>query len=162
QDLLLFDSLSFLISALALALIKIPFNTASGRLPTNIRQDVAEGLRYVLGHPVLRNISLMMALVNFVASTTSTQLLLFAQRRLDASDSQIGLLFSAGSVGIVLLSLLAGPLRKRWSFSRVALGALMLEGLLYLAFALTTWYPAAVVLWGLSTGLGILFNINTG
>jgi hypothetical protein len=62
----------------------------------------------------------------------------------------------------VLLSLAAGILRKRWSFSTVALGALMLQGLLQMGFALTTWYWAALVIWGLFSGLGILFNINTG
>ena len=36
----------------------------------HILRDVQEGLRYVLGHPVLRNISLMMALINFVTGTT--------------------------------------------------------------------------------------------
>ena len=89
--------------------------------------DIAEGLRYVLSHPVLRNISLMMALVNFVASTTYAQLVLFAKERLGAGDAQVGLIFSAGSVGVVVLGLAAGALRKRWSFSTVALGAPVAE-----------------------------------
>jgi MFS family permease len=86
---------------------------------------------------------------------------LFAKDRLLASDSQVGILYSAGSLGVVLLSLAAGPLRKRWSFSTVALGALALEGLLIVAMALTRLYWVALPLWMLSTGLGILFNINT-
>ncbi len=162
-DILFFDALSFVVSALSLALIRQGFNReAAGERTTSIRQDVMEGLRYVIGHPVLRNISLMMALVNFVGSTTNTQLVLFAQQRLHASDAQVGYLYSAGSLGIVLLALLAGVLRKWWSFSTVALGALMVSGLLQIAFALTTFYWAAVVLWALYCGLGILFNINTG
>jgi len=162
-DVLLFDALSFIVSAVSLALIRTNFNVDSLRERTaSIRQDVVEGLRYVLGHPVLRNISLMMALVNFVGSTTQTQLVLFAQRQLQASDAQVGYLYSAGSVGIVLLSLAAGMLRKRWSFSTVALGALMLSGLFQVTFALTTQYWVAVVLWAVCSGLSILFNINTG
>jgi MFS family permease len=162
-DVLLFDSLSFVVSALSLALIRGGFNVdALAERTTSIRQDVVEGLRYVLSHPVLRNISLMMAMVNFVASTSQTQLVLFAQERLQASDAQVGYLYSAGSIGIVLLSLAAGTLRKRWSFSTVALGALMLEGLLIVVFALITSYWPALVLWALISGVGILFNINTG
>ncbi len=162
-DIIFFDALSFVVSALSLLLIRRSFNVATPeKRPTNIRQDVMEGLRYVIGHPVLRNISLMMALVNFVGSTTNTQLVLFAQQRLHASDSQVGYLYSAGSLGIVLLALLAGVLRKRWSFSKVALGALMLSGLLHIAFALNTAYWVALVIWALYSGLGILFNINTG
>ena len=51
----------------------------------------------LLSHPVLRNISLMMALVNFVGSTVYAQLVLFAKDRLLASDTQVGVLYSAGA-----------------------------------------------------------------
>jgi len=163
STLMLIDALSFLVSSLSLALIRISFNAKSGeeRAKTNIRSDVMEGLRYVLGHPVLRNISIMMALVNFVDNASFTQLVLFAKVRLSASDPQVSLLFSAGSLGVVLTGLLAGTLRKRWSFSFVALGALMTEGLLTIVFSLMHWYWPALIIWGLMGGLGILFNINT-
>jgi len=160
--LMLIDGFSFLLSAFSLALIRISFNSGEKRAPTSIRTDVVEGLRYVLSHPVLRNISIMMALVNFVGSTTYAQLILFAKVRLQASDVQASLVYSAGSLGVVILSLAAGQLRRRWSFSTVALGALMLEGALTAVFAFMHWYWVAIALWTLIGGLGILFNINTG
>lgn len=159
--LMLVDAFSFLVSAFSLALIRISFNTSEKRAPTSIRADMVEGLRYVLGHPVLRNISMMMALVNFVGASTYTQLILFAKVRLEASDVQASMLYSAGSLGVVILSLAAGQLRKHWSFSTVALGSLMLEGALTVVFSLMHWYWPAIVLWTLIGGLGILFNINT-
>src|SRR5438094_7632726 len=63
-----FDAGSFAISSLSLLLVRASFNTPSDtpKEATTILHDVREGLRYVLGHPVLRNISLMMALINFV------------------------------------------------------------------------------------------------
>ncbi len=163
SNLLWFDGASFLVSALSLALIRRSFNNEKSEPKiTSIRQDVAEGLRYVLKHPLLRNISLMMCLVNLVASSANAQLVLFAKERLQANDSQVGWLYSAGSLGIVLMSLAAGPLRKRFTFGVVALGALMLNGLLILAMSFTTNYWLALPLWGLGWGFGILFNINTG
>jgi MFS family permease len=89
-------------------------------------------------------------------------LVLFATVKYQATGSQISLLFAAGSAGTVVLSLLAGPLRKRWSFSRVALSALAIQGLLIIALAFTSWFYLAVLIWAVSQGLGILFNINTG
>jgi MFS family permease len=160
-DLMLVDASSFAISAAGLALIRTRFNAAGRAAPTRIREDIVAGLRYVLGHPVLRAISLMMAMVNFFAATIGAQLVLFAKSQLAANDTQVGFLYSAGSVGVIALSLLAGPLRARWSFSRVALGALMLAGCVELALAFTTSYWLALPLWALSSGLGILFNINT-
>ena len=162
EAILLLDAASFVASAVMLSLIARPFNAPITKRATSIREDVVEGLRYVLSHPVLRNISLMMALINMVGATVFAELVLFAKQALRAEDSEVGLLFAAGGAGVVVLSLAAGPLRKRWSFGNVALGALMLSGLLTAGLAYTTSLWAAIVLWALSSGLGVLFNINTG
>jgi MFS family permease len=163
QQVLLFDAATFLVSAGTLLLIGTAFNAPrpDGQERRAIRHEVAEGLRYVLGHPVLRNISAMMALINLVGATTYAQLVLFAKDRLAASDAQVALLYAAGSTGIVLLSLAAGPLRRRLSFSRAALGALVLDGLLTAVLAGVRQYWVAVALWAAISGLGIFFNINT-
>jgi MFS family permease len=162
QQVLWVDAASFLVSAGTLALVATAFNAPrDSEGPRALRREVAEGLRYVLGHPVLRNISAMMALINLVGATVYAQLVVFAKRQLDASDSRVALLYAAGSAGIVLLSLAAGPLRRRLSFSVAALGALTLDGLLTIVLAGTQWYWAALVLWAAISGLGIFFNINT-
>jgi len=162
QEVLWVDAASFVVSAGTLLLIGTPFNAPRDEARRAIRQDIVDGLRYVLGHPVLRNISAMMALINLVGATVYAQLVVFAKRQLDASDSRVALLYSAGSVGVVLLSLAAGPVRRRLSFSVAALGALMLDGLLTVVLAATRWYWAALGLWAAISGLGIFFNINTG
>lgn len=162
EALLYADAASFLASAVALALVGVAFNAPARARATSIRQDIAEGLRYVLRHPVLRNISLMMAFINLVSATAGVQLVLYAKRELAATDSDVGLFFAAGGAGAFLLGMLAGPLRGRFSFGNVALGALMLSGLLTMAFAFVYSLPVAVVLWAFIAGLGLLFNINTG
>ncbi|HKY52342.1 MAG TPA: MFS transporter [Candidatus Limnocylindria bacterium] len=162
ESLLYLDALTFLLSAVALTLIARPFNAPSQVQRSSIRADVVEGLRYVLRHPVLRNISLMMALINFLGVTVFAQLVLFAKQRFAVSDSELGLLFAADGAGVVLLSLAAGPLRSRYSFGNVALGALMLSGVMTFALAYAPSYLFAVLFSALSSGFGILFNINTG
>jgi MFS family permease len=158
-----FDAGSFAISALSLSLIRRSFNVAAEvREPTSILHDVREGLRYVLSHPILRNISAMMALINFVGALTFAELVLFATERLGASRFQIGLLFAAGSAGVVVTGLLAGRLRKRFSFTALAMTSLMLMGACTVVFAGMRSYWAALPLWAAASGLGILFNINTG
>jgi MFS family permease len=163
ETVFLVDAASFIMSAYSLALVGVSFNREpEHRERSTIRRDVAEGLRYVLRHPVLRNISAMMALFNFVGVTTFTQLVLFSKVRLHASDAEVGFLFSAGSAGVVLLGLLAGRIRRKLSFGPAALGSLFVTGLLTVAFAVNRMYWLALLLWGLNGGLGIFFNINTG
>ena len=159
------DAASFAVSALSLSLIRSSFNAPAGegaKEVTTIFHDVVEGLRYVIAHPVLRNISLMMALINFVDATVWAQLVLFATQRLDATKFQIGVLFAAGSAGVVVTGLLAGRLRKRFSFTSLAMTSLMLMGALVVLFAGMRWYWLALPIWAAQSGLGILFNINTG
>jgi MFS family permease len=162
---LAFDSASFVFSALLLATIRTSFNVASAepKEPTTILHDIREGLRYVLSHPVLRNISLMMALINFVGATTWSQLVLFADERLDTTAGwKIGALYAGGSAGVVVTGLLAGRLRRRFSFTALAMTSLMLMGLATIIFAGMRWYWIALPIWAAQSGLGILFNINTG
>jgi predicted MFS family arabinose efflux permease len=161
--LLLFDALSFLLSALALRSIATGFNAGDTgqRRTVSLRRDVSQGLRYVLGHPILRNICFMMALVNCAGFTVYAQLVLFAKERLGASDAKVGLLYAAGGVGMVVLALMAGPLRRRLPFNKVALGTLMVGGILIVLLAFTRWYWVAVPLWASIWGLVVLFDINS-
>jgi MFS family permease len=165
--LLLADAGSFLVSSVCLALIRCSFNAgAPARRPAGpviqaLVADVREGLAYVWSNPVLRSISIMMALINLVASTADSQLVLFARRALHATSSEIGFLYAAGAAGIVAVSLVAGPIRRRASFAVTALGALVVAGLTTTAMALAGSYPAALVLWAASSGFGMLLNINT-
>jgi len=160
-SLLILDSASFLVSATMVSLIDTSFNVASAEAPPrSLVRTLADGLRYVWRNPILRSLSLMIGLVNFVSSTVNAQLVFFAKRQLSATNSEIGLLFSAGSAGVVALSLTAGLLRKRWSFSQVALGALALIGLLTVTLSLTHRYRQGLILWALIYGFTSLFNIN--
>jgi MFS family permease len=161
EQLFLVDAASFIVSAVSLALIRRSFNPEEPPEQKHILRDVSEGLRYVLRHPVLRNISVMMALVNFFAATLWTQLVLFGKVELNASNTQLGFLFAAGSAGVVVLGLAAGAIRKRLSFSIAALGALMVDGIVTVLFAFNHVYVLALVLWAAIAGLGLFFNINT-
>jgi hypothetical protein len=166
-DLLFVDAGSFLLSSGCLALIRGSFNAATpagrpaGSAIRALLADVREGLAYVWSNPVLRSISIMMALINLVATTADSQLVLFARRALHATNSEIGFLYAAGAVGVVVVSLVAAPIRRRFSFAVTALGALVLTGLTMTAMALAGSYPAALVLWAASSGFGMLLNINT-
>ncbi len=164
--LLIFDALSFLVSVGSLFLIRANLavhtpDALEGQETVTFSRNVVEGLKYVLSNPVLRGTCCMMALVNCVGFTTYAQLVLFAKRQLHASDTQVGLLYAAGSAGMILFALAASPLRSRLSFSKVALGTPMLGGILLVLMAATHGYWAALVLWAAVWGLVILSDINS-
>lgn len=100
QAVLYVDALSFLISAGSLRLVKSSFGQATRTEPSSIRASIKEGLRYELSHPLLRNISLMLVLVNFTIAPIQAQLVYFAKTHLAASDSQWAWFGAAGGRGL--------------------------------------------------------------
>ncbi len=159
ETVLYVDAASFLISALSLWLIRASFGGGQ-TAGSSLLAEVGVGLRYMLRNPVLRDLCIMVALFNLVGSTIGAQLVYFAKRQLGANDSQWAFFAAAGGVGVIILSLLAGSLRQRLPFSKVALGALTLYSLLNIGFAFTAAYWPALLIWSLMSGLGVLFNIN--
>jgi MFS family permease len=163
HTLLLFDAFSFLLSALAVGLIGARLDAVkeANRRSKSLFDEVSEGLSFIMGHPVLRATCFLMALVSGVGFTVYSQLVLYAKERLEASDTQVGLLYAAGSIGMVILALAAGPLRRHLSFSKAVLSAPMLGGILIVLLASTRWYWTALVLWASIWGLVVFFDINT-
>jgi MFS family permease len=163
--LLFIDAASFLVSALMLSLITRSFNLDDSgdgtpkSARTSIRQDILEGLRYLFGHPLLRSILIMIPLLNLFSATRDAQLVVLAEGHLHATDAQFGLLNAAGGAGVVIFSLLAGPLRKRGGYIRLALVAGLLGSLATMALALSPTIWIAIPMWGLVFGTDYLFNI---
>jgi len=159
STLLAVDAASFLISAASLAVIRRPFHAEDTPPASRLRDDVREGLRYVVRHPVLRGIAVMMALANMLVASAGALLVVLAKERWSASDTELGWLYSAASLGMVSFALFAAPLRKRLSFSVLALSALALNGACIAGMGLTSSYAVALILWGVCGGTAILFNV---
>jgi hypothetical protein len=168
---LLLDSGSFLVSAVSLLLIRQDIGSVRrgekpaaepfGRLLASVGEDIREGLRYVWAQPLLRTVSIVMAVANLFGAAIQVELLFFAKVQLSASNSQVAFLFAAGGVGIVLFSMLAGPIRRRFGLSPVALTCLAADAVLIIVLSQLTNYWAAGVIWLVKCGLDVLFNINT-
>ena len=165
-SLMVADAATYAVSAGALVWVGTSFNRSVSTGPvagerTKVRTDIAEGLRYVWGHPVLRNISLMMMLFNLVNAPIFAQSVLYAKERLHTTNFELGLFFGAGGTGAVIFSLVAGWLRRHLSFSAVVLSCLMATGLSLAVFSAMPWFWPAVGLWVLVNGFSSLLNINT-
>jgi MFS family permease len=160
--LLYFDALSFLISAGSLAFIGRSFNAPQSKLKAHIRQDIADGLRYVLRQPVVRTIVALAAVVNFLIPTIRAQLVLFADQQHHANAIQLSWCYAAGPMGALGFSLVAGRVSRRFAFGRIVLGSCMLYGLAVLLVAVTPWFWMALLSLALSAGLLTLFNITQG
>jgi MFS family permease len=119
----LVDSVSFLVSAGAVAAIRapepVPVVPDSGH--PKLRHDIAEGLRFVFGNALLRAIAATTATANFFSGVAAAVEVVFLVREVHATPGVIGLLFTMGGVGGVLGAFAAGPLARRFGGARATI-----------------------------------------
>ncbi|QFY12367.1 MFS transporter [Nonomuraea phyllanthi] len=97
-----------------------------------VRAEVAEGVRFVAGEPVLRRIAVCGALVMVANSISTVGLPLYLVEQLGVSSAQYGLLLSAAAVGSLVGAALVAPLTARFGTGRTLYGAAVLASVLYL------------------------------
>ena len=93
------DALSFLLSALLIGRIRTPDAVPDRADRRPLRTEIAEGLSFVVRHPLLRRMVACTGLANLAGSSTGALLVLYAVRELGLSPSVVGLVFSVGAVG---------------------------------------------------------------
>src|SRR6266567_61570 len=161
QAVLWCDALTFVVSALSLALVKTSFNAVApqARPKTSLRRDILDGLRYVLAQPVVRTLALFALLANLAVAVLYPQIVFYAKQVLVASDAQVGLFFTAAGIGAVIFMLSAGLLHKRLSYGLILLGSILLSGLSVLALIATRLYWVDLLCFGVMFGLIGLFDV---
>jgi predicted MFS family arabinose efflux permease len=113
------DSISFLVSGLFVWLIRRPeplperAGAADGTKGPGMRTEIAEGLRYVLRHPYLRNIAACTGTSNFFSNIVFSILVLYLLRDLGFTPEILGIVFSIGSIGFLLGALTANKIGSR-------------------------------------------------
>ena len=105
----LLDSGTFAASAALLFALRGRFRVLRPEGPkTTLRAEISEGVGWLAHHRLLLALAVMLGAGNFVFSATFSILVLFAQDILNLGSFGYGVLLTAGGVGGVLGSLLAG------------------------------------------------------
>jgi MFS family permease len=123
------DAASFLASGALIAAIRRREHAPArpeGSSPS-LRHEVAEGLRYVLGHRLLRPILCSTALFNAAFAVFGAVWLLYATRVLDLSPGAIGAIMAAGTLSIPVAAVTAAPLGRRLGPGRLIAGATIVD-----------------------------------
>ncbi|GAA3695766.1 MFS transporter [Nonomuraea antimicrobica] len=131
-----------------------------------MRAEIAEALRYLWSHRVLRSLAITAGLLNFANSAYFAVFVLWAVgdgSAIGLAPGEYGLMTTAFAVGAVLGSLLSGRAAAWFGEFRALLGNWLLSSLLLLVPVLVpspwTLYPTAV-LWGLIGAAGNVLVIS--
>jgi MFS family permease len=97
----LFDSISYALSSVTLAVIRTPFQQSRKLEPTPIRVQLAEGFRFLWSEPFIRSTTFLYAFGTITMPATAL-IVIVVGRREGLSSSEIGALM--GLIGAALLS----------------------------------------------------------
>ncbi|MFI5777515.1 MFS transporter [Nocardia sp. NPDC051570] len=139
------DAVSFAASALSLLAIRAPDAEPQApevAPPQNLRNELLDGLRFLLTHTILRKIVVSTAISNLFVAMGLALEMIFLVRDLHAQAWQIGLVVLGGALGGLLGGLTTGWLTERIGTARM----------IWLPFLVLGWSgllaPAAHGWWG--------------
>lgn len=166
---IILDTASFLVSALAVFGIRKSEPTPDrhvdehGRRRGSIRQEVTDGLRYVLGHRYLRSIAAATGWSNLFSSILFIAYLPYMIRELGLSAEVVGLVLGLGNVGTLVGALTAMRVGRAIGVGRAIIVALIAAGPSALLIAVApreTAVPFLVAAGFLLGYGGMVYNIN--
>lgn len=112
----------------------------------HLRRDVAEGVRWLLAHPPIRTLTLVIVTFNVTWGAAWSVLVLYARDHLEMGEVGYGLLTTAAAVGGIIATLGFDALHRRVPMAVLMKTCLTLEVGTHLAFALTTRGPVALAI----------------
>jgi predicted MFS family arabinose efflux permease len=134
---------------------RVVLSRAEDREPrgTRMRQDIAEGFRWVLHHAAVRTLVLTIFTFNITFGAAWSVLVLYARDRLGLGAIGYGLLTTIMAIGGVFGGLVYGWLTRRVSLGNIMRVGLIIETLTHVSLAVTT-QPAVAM------GIFFVFGVH--
>lgn len=144
---LLADALSFAISAACLLAVRVRENRGTApEQPPNLLREIREGIRFAIGDPYLRPLTIYAAANNLAFGALQATVVVFLIDTVRISSAAVGGLLALGGIGGVIGAVIATPIANRVGTAR----AMLLSEACAMPFALliplTTRGPGSLLL----------------
>jgi MFS family permease len=147
------NALTFAVAAALMATIR-PIPAPPPEPRQNLSVEIADGVRWLWQHRLLRTLAVTMGLANVAFCAAFATLVLYAQHRLGLSDVGYGLLLTTFAVGGLLGTGLAPRLQRIFGAGTLLRAGLLVELVTHATLAVTTKPLVAA-------GILIVFGIHT-
>ncbi|MGW3960246.1 MFS transporter [Amycolatopsis sp. NPDC005003] len=127
--------------------------------PAKLRTELADGLRWLRGHPLLLRLVVVAGLLSLVSELAQAQLVLYALEDLHLSDATFGLFAFVGGIGGLLGAGVAPRLVQATGRLPVVAGGILCCGLGFGGMGLVRSPVAAAALFGLFAAAVVAVNV---
>ncbi|GAA2553641.1 MFS transporter [Winogradskya consettensis] len=129
---LVFDALSYLVSASALLLVRRREEPPAPEPRASVRRQITDGLGAVLGQPVIRRVVIHAGIYNAGYALLGVAFLIHFVRELGQGSTRYGLVMVVGGLGAATGALLTPAVLRRFGFGRTFTLVLPFSTLSYL------------------------------
>jgi len=151
-----FDAATFVAGAALIA--SISGRRTAGQVPAraSLRREIAEGIRWLAGHPGLRMLAVAICVLNLMLGSTLAILVLYVRVRLGMGPVGYGMLLACSAAGGVIGTMIVKRLVARFGASLLMRAGLIIECATHVSLALTRrpWVAAlTLVVFGVHIGV---------
>lgn len=162
---LLFDAVSYLVSALCLTRIETREDRTVPAVRRGIRSEIAEGVRFVARDPFLRTYAGFAGLANLGLTGIQAVQTVFLVRTVGLRPGAVGVVFAVVSVGGLVGAATAGRISRRFGSARgILFSCLAVAPVLFLVPLAGRWLPlpVCVLAWAVAVGAVVAGNVVYG
>ncbi len=154
---------AYALAAAFLVLLVGSFRPTREAAPTRLRSDIAEGVRYLARHRLLRTLAICVGISNLSSTATFAVFPLYAVEPgpMGLSAGGFGLLIATLAAGSVVGSLVVARIEQRVGRRRTLLLAASTFSVLPLVLAVTSSVPWVAIAFLLASGLNVGWNVIT-
>lgn len=135
-----------LLAVVLVTRIALPPGPVRGEVDTHVLRDIGDGLRWLMGHPPVRTLALVIVSFNITWAAAWAILVLYSLDVLDMGPVGYGLLTTASAAGGLIGTFLYGWLERHVPLATLMRTCLALEVVMHLGFAVTTAAWVAVLI----------------
>lgn len=162
------DAVTFAASAVLIALIRPPRRNRPNRAvdgagppPTTWRVELADGIRWLWGHGLLRTLAITLGLINLISTLSMATFVLYGQEVLGTSPTEFAILGTGAAVGGIIGGWTASSVAKRIGTGPSLMLTFVGGGVLSILIGLMTWWPTVWLLMAGFMFVGTLWNVIT-
>lgn len=125
------------------------------------RQDLSEGVRWLMGHSLLRPMAIILGLMNAAAMIHGATFVLFAQDVMGVGPFVFGIIGFGGAIGGLIGGWIAPSISERLGSGTALAVSVGVMSVVPLLIGLIATWPVVLVLFGIESLFIILWNVIT-
>lgn len=127
----------------------------------SFRQDLSEGVRWLMGHSLLRPMAIILGLTNGAGMISLATFVLFAQEVMGVGPTLFAVIGFGAAVGGIVGGQVASPLSKRLGPGTSLALALLGMTVIPATIGIFSYWPVVMVMFALESFVAILWNVIT-